>query len=76
MPSSSILPKRTESPKSSQRPFFHRHHKPTQQRAVLNITQLIKAVMSSAAETELDALFINAHKAVPMHQLLAEMGHI
>jgi hypothetical protein len=44
--------------------------------AVLNITQLIKDVMCLAAEAELGALYINAHKAVPMHQLLAEMGHI
>ncbi len=33
--------------------------------AVLNIAQLIKAVMSSAAEAELGALYINARKAVP-----------
>ena len=44
--------------------------------AVLNIAQLIKAVMSSAAEAELGALYINAHEAVPMHQLLTVMGHI
>ena len=43
--------------------------------AVLNIAQLIKAVMSSAAEAELGALYINAHEAVPMRQLLTEMGH-
>ena len=43
--------------------------------AVLNIAQLIKAVMSSAAETELGALYINAREAVPMRQLLTEMGH-
>ncbi len=43
--------------------------------AVLNIAQLIKAVMSSAAETKLGALFINAREAVPMRQLLTEMGH-
>ncbi len=43
---------------------------------VLNIPQLIKAVMSSAAEAELGALYINVHKAVPMCQLLTEMGHI
>jgi len=35
--------------------------------AVPNIDQLIKAVMSSAAEAE--------RKAVPMRQLLTEMGH-
>ncbi len=44
--------------------------------AVLNIAQLIKAVMSLAAEAELGALYINAHEAVPMRQLLTEMGHI
>ena len=44
--------------------------------AVLNIAQLIKAVMSLGAEAELGALNINTRKAVPMHQLLTEMGHI
>jgi hypothetical protein len=43
--------------------------------AVLNIAQLIKAVMSMAAEAELGALYINAQEAVPMRQLLTEMGH-
>jgi hypothetical protein len=43
--------------------------------AVLNIAQLIKAVMSSAAEAKLGALYINAREAVPMRQLLTEMGH-
>ena len=41
--------------------------------AVLNIAQLIKAVMSSAAEAELGALYINAREAVPQRQLLEEM---
>ena len=43
---------------------------------VLNIAQLIKAVMSLAAEAELGALYINAREAVTMRQLLTEMGHI
>ena len=43
--------------------------------AVLNIAQLVKAVMSSAAEAELGALYINACEAVPQCQLLEEMGH-
>ena len=34
--------------------------------AVLNIAQLIKAVMSSVAEAELGVFYINAHEAVPM----------
>jgi hypothetical protein len=44
-------------------------------RAVLNISKILKAVMSRAAKAELEALYINANEAVPMHQLLAEMGH-
>jgi hypothetical protein len=43
--------------------------------AVLNLAQIIKAVMSSAADAELGALYINAHEAIPQCQTLAEMGH-
>ena len=43
--------------------------------AVLNLAQLIKAVMSSAAEAELGALGINAREAVPQQITLTEMGH-
>ena len=43
--------------------------------AVLNIAQIIKAVMSSAAEAELGALYINAREAVYMRQILLELGH-
>ncbi len=42
---------------------------------VLNILQIIKAVMSSAAEAELGVLFINAKTAVSIHRTLKEMGH-
>jgi len=48
---------------------------PANNGAVLKLTQLIKAVMSSAAETELGALYINAREAVPQRTTLAEMGH-
>jgi hypothetical protein len=48
---------------------------PANNGAVLNIAQLIKAVMSLAAEAELGALYINAREAVPMRNLLQEMGH-
>jgi hypothetical protein len=48
---------------------------PTNNGAVLNISQIIRAVMSSAAEAELGALFINAKTAVSMHHTLEEMGH-
>jgi len=43
--------------------------------AVLNISKILKAIMSSAAKAKLGALYINANEAVPMHQLLAELGH-
>ena len=43
--------------------------------AVLNISQIIRAVMSSAAEAELGALFINAKTAVSMRHTLEELGH-
>ena len=43
--------------------------------AVLNISQVIKAVMSSAAEAEHGGLFINAREAVYIRKILAEMGH-
>jgi hypothetical protein len=43
--------------------------------AVLNILQIIRAVMSSAAEEELSTLFINAKTAVSMHHMLKELGH-
>ncbi len=49
---------------------------PANNGAVLNIPQLIKAVMSSTAEAEMGALYINARKAVPMRNLLQEMGHL
>jgi hypothetical protein len=42
---------------------------------VLNILQIIRAVMSPAAEAKLGALFINAKTAVPMRRTLKEIGH-
>jgi hypothetical protein len=39
------------------------------------VSQIIKAVMSSAAEAELGALYINAREAVPARKTLEEMGH-
>ena len=43
--------------------------------AVLNISHIIKAVISSAAEAELGALFINSKLAVPVRMTHKEMGH-
>ncbi len=37
---------------------------------------IIKAVMSSAAEAELGALFLNAKEAVYLRQILTKMGHL
>jgi hypothetical protein len=42
---------------------------------VLNSLQIIIAVMSSAAEAELGALFIKTKTMVSMQQTLKEMGH-
>ena len=48
---------------------------PINNSAVLNISQIIRAVMSSAAEAELGALFINTNTAVSMRQTLIKLGH-
>lgn len=40
------------------------------------IAKIIKAVMSSAAEAEVGALYINAKHAVPIRTTLHELGHI
>ena len=42
---------------------------------VVTISQIIKAVMSSAAEVELGALFINCRDAIPARHVLEAMGH-
>ena len=43
--------------------------------AVLNIAQIIKAIMASAAEAEIGAMYTNAREAVPQTMTLSEMGH-
>ena len=43
--------------------------------AVLNIAQIIRNVMTSAADAEIGALFINTRQAIPARYLLEEMGH-
>ena len=43
--------------------------------AVLNISKILKAGMSSAAKAKFGALYINAREAIPMQQVLKEMGH-
>ena len=41
---------------------------------ILTIAQIIKFVMTSAAEAELGALFVTAKELVPIRQTLKEMG--
>ena len=43
--------------------------------SIHNVAQIIEAVMSSAAETELGGQFINAREAVHIRNILTEMGH-
>ena len=43
--------------------------------AILNIAKIIKSVVSSAAEAEIGALFINTRQAIPAKRTLEEMGH-
>ena len=43
--------------------------------AILNISKIMTSVMSSAADAELGALYINACEAVAIRNLLQEMGH-
>jgi hypothetical protein len=41
----------------------------------LNIAQIIKSLMSSAAKAELGALYINTRQAIPQRKLLEEISH-
>ena len=49
--------------------------KPPNNGAILTTAQIIKAVMSSAAEAKVGALYINCGEAVPARQTLEFMGH-
>ncbi len=49
--------------------------KPPNNGAILTITQIIKAVMSSAAEAKVGALYINCREAIPACHTLKFMGH-
>ena len=57
--------------------FFLSDHSvyPPNNGAILNVAQIIKNVMSSAAEAELGGLFICAREAVYIRLILKEMGH-
>ena len=43
--------------------------------AVMNIAQIMKHVVSSAADAEIGALFINARQAIPARMAAEELGH-
>jgi len=43
--------------------------------AIHNVAEIIKGVMSSAAEAELGAMYINARKAIEERIILQEIGH-
>ena len=42
---------------------------------ILNVAQIIKSVMSSAAKVELGALYIMARKAIYIRIILDKLGH-
>ena len=48
---------------------------PANNGAILNITHIIKHVMTSATEAELAALYIMVQEAVYIRIILSEMGH-
>ena len=48
---------------------------PVNNGAVLNISGILKHVVSSAAEAEIGGLFINVKAAIPIRQTLIKMGH-
>jgi hypothetical protein len=49
---------------------------PSNNGAIYNEASIIKSVMSSAAEAEIGALYINARKGVEERNILEEMGHL
>jgi hypothetical protein len=57
--------------------FFMAGHDdiPKNNGAVLNISGILKHVVSSASEAEIGGLFINVKAAIPIRQTLIEMGH-
>ena len=57
--------------------FFLSDHSdnPPNNGAVLNIAQIIKNLMTSAADAEIGAFFINLRQAIPARNTVGEMGH-
>jgi hypothetical protein len=57
--------------------FFMAGHNdiPNNNGAMLNISEILKHVVSSASEAEIGGLFINVKAAIPIRHTLIEMGH-
>ena len=53
----------------------HRPLKPIANRPIHNVCQIIRNVVSSAAEAECGGLFINGHQIIPQRNTLITMGH-
>jgi hypothetical protein len=52
-----------------------KHDKKLTNGAILMISKVLKHVMSSAAESEIGAVFINAKEGVVLRTTLQELGH-
>jgi hypothetical protein len=52
-----------------------KHHKKLTNGAILIISKVLKHVMSSAAEAEIKAVFINAKEGAVLRTTLEELGH-
>jgi hypothetical protein len=48
---------------------------PSNNGAIITILQIIKAIMSSAVEAEIGALYINCKEAIPARHTLEYLGH-
>jgi hypothetical protein len=56
--------------------FMSNKAKPPNNGTIFTIAQIIKAVISLAAETEVGALYINCREAIPACHTLEFMGHL
>ena len=52
-----------------------RSENPPNNGAVINIAQIIRNVITSAADAEIGALYINSRQAIPARYTVEEMGH-
>ncbi len=56
--------------------MFNNTAKPPNNGAILTIAQIIKVVISLAAEAKVGALYINCREAIPACHTLKFMGHL